>query len=76
MNGTGDFGSAGKSYFEGPDRISRNNQMITLEGRVMVYNTYAGSYIHTWQYKAAYWENTNGKLQFDHVEIISPEKGG
>ena len=70
MNAVGDFGDAGLSYFEKPDSVTWKDNQVTLEGRVMVYNTYIKSYIHRYNYKAVYWKNkSSGFLQFDHVTI-------
>ena len=70
MSGTGDFGDTGPSYFEGPDSITWKDNQVTLEGRVMVYNEYAKSYIHRYTYRAVYWKkSSSGALQFDHVTI-------
>ena len=75
---TGDFGDVGNSYFDSPDKVSVNNGMVCLSGRVMCWNENAQSYIHTYSYNAYWYQRTEKRsgqgsdtwFQFDHVEIV------
>ena len=76
----GDFGDAGNSFFEIPDSITINNDMVCLSGRVMCWNEYAESYVHSYTYKTYWYHRTEERtvqlagtdswFQFDHVEIL------
>ena len=57
MSGTGDFGDAGACYFESPDEVWMEGNMIGLSGRVMRWNSNAGSYLHNNQYTAYFTAN-------------------
>ena len=70
MSGTGEMGDVGLSYFDKPDDITASYSMVCLSGRLMSWNSNMKSYIHTGIYKVYFWKRTDGKFQFDHVEII------
>jgi len=69
MDATGDFGDAGSCYFEEYDKETVSNNMHTLTGRVMTYNSNANTYIHTGTYSVRYWVRKDGKFQFESVKV-------
>ncbi len=57
MNGTGDFGDAGDSYFEEADTVWEENGKTVVSGRIMQWNSNMQCYIHTGQYTAYFTPN-------------------
>ena len=71
MYSTGDFGSPEISYFATPDKLEKEGDNgVVLSGRIMTSVDDLQSYIHTANYRAHFFRNSNGTYMFSYVETM------